>query len=886
MIGKKKYKVKIQKYNKLIKYIYIYIYIYINYYIYIYIFIYFYQLNKVYEGPRNYLWRRNAFHFYDPHNKFIYCINDSNNIFEKGIRYSYFDTSLQNGDFKEGNLRFACSTEEIYESFINLTMQIQQVNYCTEIQHGVFLMHASKNIYTLDFNYKCFYSFSSLKQLQNYKLNNTNHPRQYQYTYKILNQPFEIKFYNQYNFGSNVTFQQGLLHILGRKEIETVLCSYELFPQQGTMVLRKCKSLHFFEDLLQRIPKDIQDIVTYQQKIKTNNIKNQKNILYEQQSQINKSQKDTKDIKEQNIQKKNTSKNNIYSMRKIKIQSLSDFQNFVILLEQTIQTKHLIGIKQCYLEQEEISTSSVQYYVVLIEEYCKMSLMDEILQRQNQQKPFKSKHIAYILKAVFKTILCLQDISILHGNIVPKFVYYTNRDEIKIAGWYLENRSEFQNDLYDACTLIYQTATLNFDENSDFALTNDILQLNRNKLDEYPGLFQFLNNCLISAQHQQEQIDVDQLSIQIKEVYQSLQVKELKDLKNGLISLNKRIFWIGYNSNYIITNFYDDIGFCKTEVIQQNHIPYKFSKYNMFAFDGETTMYISGAQKEEFKYQTFYSLEFTYVNQSTSRLRKLKDIPFACLSPTLLWLNGWVYCIGGYEIQFDGSKHINKKAFRYSIKENDWEQLADIPIGIVNSTALQSQNGQSIYLLGGISDDVELRRKELNVIIYNVEYDEWSLNVDLSIKSPFVNNRFIKPVVDQIGFNIFLTVQRSSDKIIIRFFELEKGGINLKFIIDDERDKLLKDQIKDQDVFNEYKGLEYYQAFQDELSMIFIKDTMYFFDELTKNLVKVIFDNYINVRIEKQPCGIIGKEKIEHDQVSYNENQSNESFYFNGDYFS
>lgn len=67
----------------------------------------------VYEGPRNYLWRRRSFHFFDPHNKFIYCILDSVNIFERGIRFSYFDTSLDKGDFKDGNLRFACSTEEV-----------------------------------------------------------------------------------------------------------------------------------------------------------------------------------------------------------------------------------------------------------------------------------------------------------------------------------------------------------------------------------------------------------------------------------------------------------------------------------------------------------------------------------------------------------------------------------------------------------------------------------------------------------------------------------------------------------------------------------------------------------------------------------------------------
>lgn len=46
-----------------------------------------------------------------------------------------------------------------------------------------------------------------------------------------------------------------MLHILGRKEVETVLCSYELLPTQGVMILKKCVSLHSFDDVLLKIPK-------------------------------------------------------------------------------------------------------------------------------------------------------------------------------------------------------------------------------------------------------------------------------------------------------------------------------------------------------------------------------------------------------------------------------------------------------------------------------------------------------------------------------------------------------------------------------------------------------------------------------------------------------
>lgn len=54
-------------------------------------------------------------------------------------------------------------------------------------------------------------------------------------------------------------------------------------------------------------------------------------------------------------------------------------------------------------------------------------------------------------------------------------------------------------------------------------------------------------------------------------------------------------------------------------------------------------------------------------------------------------------------------------------------------------------------MFGGVSEDIELRGKELNYMVYDVEFDEWIIKVDLSIKSPFVNNRYVKPTIDHIG---------------------------------------------------------------------------------------------------------------------------------------
>lgn len=79
----------------------------------------------MFEGPNNYQPRsRGIFYFYDMHNKYFYSIPDNSNIFENGIRYSWVDMSVSKGDFKEGILRFACGTPEIYEEFSKLAFKI------------------------------------------------------------------------------------------------------------------------------------------------------------------------------------------------------------------------------------------------------------------------------------------------------------------------------------------------------------------------------------------------------------------------------------------------------------------------------------------------------------------------------------------------------------------------------------------------------------------------------------------------------------------------------------------------------------------------------------------------------------------------------------------
>ncbi|KAL4435095.1 hypothetical protein ABPG74_003588 [Tetrahymena malaccensis] len=999
---------------------------------------------RIYEGPRNYLWRRKAFHFYDPHNKFIYCILDSLNIFERGIRYSYFDTSVEKGDFKDGNLRFACSTEDIFNQFCDLNMNLSQFEFCVEVQHGVFLLSASKNIYILDFNYKCFYSFSTLKQLLNFEKNHEKYPHRHQYAYEILNQPFEVKFNNALNLGKNVVFQEGMLHMLGRKEVETVICSYELLPTQGVMILKKCVSLHSFDDILLKSPKQLYDIWNFQEfkrvvyekaagvgeeknepglkQMKTLlNIKNIQNEGTGQHSKLNGSvlsptpqaqksvtiQKLKADVggteklshfatnkqntlfapspqifvnKNGNVgsnnnfllagnntpqldyklltpmagtnrsnntnaamlndQKNQLSKQDeqnmnqfmaklnylkqvpsnfdgtveqdgdfqqnqfkiislfqqtgeyqlyrilhqsqLYNLRKIGIGSISEYEQFVQLLELNAQSKYLIQIKQCFLMQDD-NTGAL--FVNIIEEDSEWSLLDELNKRIKEQNYFKSQELGTILKAIFKAVISLQTIELVHGNVSPRLIYFTGKGYLRLAGWYLENRETFQNDFIDACTLIYQLATLEYDEN--LVLTSSHIQENQEKLKMYPGLSSFLINNMLILQDG-DNLKLDQISEDIKEVYQSLQVSYIKNNKDTLSSDNKRIFWIGYNTNYLISCHYEELTFCKNEVVYLNNTQYKFSKHNMFTFDHERMIYMTGSQKEDFKtqQQPFYCMDFSFQHQSKIKLRQLKDIPNSILQPSLYYCNDYVYCIGGYQIQFDGSKSISKKAYRYSIKTEDWEQICDMPIGVVSGTVLSGKDYAFLYVFGGVSEEVELRGRELNYLVYDIEFDEWALKVDLSIKSPFINNRYVKPCIDHIGNNIFVSLYRQSDCIYVQFFELIKGGINIKFKIEDERDEMIKEQEEEIDIFNDIKYQDYFKAYQDDLSFIFVRDTIYFLDEFNNALITLNFANFNNIKYDRTPCGIIANEKENKagldKQITIDRNTSIDSFYFNG----
>lgn len=122
------------------------------------------------------------------------------------------------------------------------------------------------------------------------------------------------------------------------------------------------------------------------------------------------------------------------------------------------QSKYLMEIKQCFLTQDD---ESGDLFINLIEEDTEWSLHDELLRRQQDNSPFRAPELGQLLKAIFKGIIALQTIELVHGNVQPRLIYFTSKGFIRLAGWYLDNQDDFENDFLDACSIVFQLATLN-----------------------------------------------------------------------------------------------------------------------------------------------------------------------------------------------------------------------------------------------------------------------------------------------------------------------------------------------------------------------------------------------------------------------------------------
>lgn len=249
---------------------------------------------------------------------------------------------------------------------------------------------------------------------------------------------------------------------------------------------------------------------------------------------------------------------------------------------------------------------------------------------------------------------------------------------------------------------------------------------------------------------------------------------------------------------------------------------------------------------------------------SQAKLQKLPNIPFNILSPTILFANGKVYSFGGYAVHKDGSKKISAQVFCFSIGKARWYHLQKLPVSLVNATAILSHQDGRIYLFGGVSEEVDLSGQELNYFVYDIASNRWTFNVNLAIKSPFVNSRYIKPRIVSVAQNIFISYTKQKHRIDFKLFELARGGVNLRYSCEeappdnpDEKDKQPLDDRNLPDLL----ASDYDKTMQDEMSLIVQKSTIYAFDEPGKYLFKIDFSDIYKAHCEKISCFVADTKK-------------------------
>ena len=154
----------------------------------------------------------------------------------------------------------AISTQELHREFCKSNLKLENFEFSVEIQHGVFLLGASRIMLILDFNLGCFYSFCSLNQIQNFSQNNKKDANKFTFAFEIRNLPFSLNFSKPGN--NNVLFQDGYLLWMCKKDNKPVLCRLKILIDQAALELEQLIDLSTGRDLLHSLPKEISDTWT------------------------------------------------------------------------------------------------------------------------------------------------------------------------------------------------------------------------------------------------------------------------------------------------------------------------------------------------------------------------------------------------------------------------------------------------------------------------------------------------------------------------------------------------------------------------------------------------------------------------------------------------
>jgi hypothetical protein len=110
-----------------------------------------------------------------------------------------------------------------------------------EVYKGVFLMLASHNLWIIDANFMCFFSYTPIDRVKHYFKNKTTQEGT-DYAFDVMNQPFPVKWLTNQN-SLNVAVEGESLYVLGTVLEKLYFLEYQFILESGMLKLKTYQPL-------------------------------------------------------------------------------------------------------------------------------------------------------------------------------------------------------------------------------------------------------------------------------------------------------------------------------------------------------------------------------------------------------------------------------------------------------------------------------------------------------------------------------------------------------------------------------------------------------------------------------------------------------------------
>ena len=315
-------------------------------------------------------------------------------IFKNGIRVFYQD---------EDYVLVATGNEVLLTEMATIRVDIRSVNFCIEVYKGVFLMMASQNIWILDINFGCFFSYGSYSRIKEmFGITKTN--KKIDYAFEILNQPFKVDFLPHQD-GRNLTLGPNRLHILGEISGKPYYLKYKFIPRIGALELLGYKPL-FVDEQFKILP-------PYNE-MKLSETKEYRFNFHEENSSLYK-----------------------YSQWIFSGPLLLKVYDF------------------------KIQWCKTNYEAILSIEPTNQNLKDYIEQLKKEKRTLNKIDTLIILHKVLTIYEYLIKHSINHRNISVNNIYFTKNRQVKLTGWSEPPRNWHVSDFKDYLLTCFNVITYN-----------------------------------------------------------------------------------------------------------------------------------------------------------------------------------------------------------------------------------------------------------------------------------------------------------------------------------------------------------------------------------------------------------------------------------------